>query len=223
MTSRRGLLAVTARLGAAGLVGTGAGLTVAGLSACDSRTTRAGTTSRGATTPASKSPYIGDSRVVALSAALENLAGVVYGTALGLAARGRLGQIPPAVATFATIARSQHADHRMAWNAILTDSGMPAVMTAALTITPMVRAAVLNSRSVVDVLRVMRSIEQTAAETALQTVGTVTDARVIAAAARIAPVDAMHAAVLAYLLGDYPVPDDVLASELALAPAVLVA
>ena len=46
--------------------------------------------------------YTGDLKVVALAAALENLAVTAYQGALTMAGKGQLGAVPPAVATFVT-------------------------------------------------------------------------------------------------------------------------
>ncbi|SEM18247.1 hypothetical protein [Streptacidiphilus jiangxiensis] len=43
----------------------------------------------------------------------------------------------------------------------------------------------------------------------------------IATAATIAPVEAMHAAILNYVLGQYPVPDDFLGVDKAASPSLL--
>jgi hypothetical protein len=82
--SRRSLL-----VGTVGLVGLGA------LAACgkDDKDTAA-------MPSASGSVYTGDLRVVALAAALENLAVAAYDGALKRATSGQLGTVPPAIGTF---------------------------------------------------------------------------------------------------------------------------
>lgn len=47
------------------------------------------------------------------------------------------------------------------------------------------------------------------------------DPRGIVASATIAPVEAMHAAVLGFIAGDYPVPDSFLDISSAVGPAAL--
>ncbi|HQU27361.1 MAG TPA: ferritin-like domain-containing protein, partial [Acidimicrobiales bacterium] len=59
----------------------------------------------------------GDLAVAAVAASLENLAIFAYSAGLAAATAGKLGSVPPAVATFATTARAQHTQHAAAWNA----------------------------------------------------------------------------------------------------------
>ncbi|HEV2633506.1 MAG TPA: ferritin-like domain-containing protein, partial [Actinocrinis sp.] len=64
-------------------------------------------------------------------------------------------------------------------------------------------------------------LENQAAQTYLFAAGNVTSAGGIATAASIAPVEAMHAAILQFVLGEYPVPDTFLGTGKAASPTLL--
>ena len=61
----------------------------------------------------------GDLAVAAVAASLENLAVFAYAAGLSAATAGKLGAVPPAVATFATTVKGQHQQHADAWNGVL--------------------------------------------------------------------------------------------------------
>ena len=58
-----------------------------------------------------------------MAASLENLAVFAYTAGLAAATAGKLGTVPPAVATFATTVKGQHQQHAAAWNAVLKSHG----------------------------------------------------------------------------------------------------
>jgi hypothetical protein len=64
-------------------------------------------------------------------------------------------------------------------------------------------------------------LENQAAETYLFAEGNVSSAGGIATAASIAPVESMHAAILLFILGEYPVPDTFLGTGKAASPSLL--
>ncbi|WP_344443604.1 ferritin-like domain-containing protein, partial [Kitasatospora nipponensis] len=165
--------------------------------------------------------YTGDLKVVALAVALENQAVGAYQAALDAAKAGKLGTVPPAVATFVTTAMGQHADHAKAWNAVLTGAGKPAIMDVPLSNQPATLAALAQAATVGDVARLALMLEDQAAQTYLFATYNVTSPAGIATAASIAPVEAMHAAILHYVLGQYPVPDDFLPVDKAASPTLL--
>jgi hypothetical protein len=210
------------------LLGTGAVAAGVALAACSSSTknTTSGSSnsaSAGAmsASASSSSMYTGDLQVVALATALENQAVGAYTAALAAAKAGRLGTVPPAVATFATTAMGQHADHAKAWNSVLTGAGKPAITTVPLSN----QAATLKSLgTVTDVggaAKLALELENQAAQTYLFATYNVTSAAGIATAASIAPVEAMHATILNFVLGQYPVPDDFLPVDKAASPSLL--
>ncbi|MCX4744224.1 ferritin-like domain-containing protein [Kitasatospora sp. NBC_01287] len=165
--------------------------------------------------------YTGDLKVVALATALENQAVGAYQAALDAAKAGKLGTVPPAVATFITTAMGQHADHAKAWNAVLTGAGKPAITGVPLSDQPATLAALGQAGTVGDVAKLALQLEDQAAQTYLFATYNVTSPGGIATAATIAPVEAMHAAILNYVLGQYPVPDDFLPTDKAASPSLL--
>jgi hypothetical protein len=190
----------------------GVGIGVA-LAACSSKSSNGGPTK---TSPGS--PYAGDLKVVALATVLENQAIVAYTAALKAAQAGKLGAVPPAVGTFAQTAMSQHQDHAKAWNAVLSSAGKPTISTVPLAGQPAVLKALGAVATVGGVAQLALQLENQAAQTYLFAASNVTSAAGIATAASIAPVEAMHAAILRFVLGQYPVPDDFLGTTLAANP-----
>lgn len=176
------------------------------LAACTSSTDHGGARTSAAVSGPSGTRYVGDLRVVAVAAALENLTVIAYRGALTKASRGQLGTVAPAVSAFFAAAMDQHSDHAAAWNRILTRAGTSAVSGAPLSITKEQITMLNAASSVRDVAELALALESAAAQTYTLTVGTVTDADAIMTAARIQPVEAMHAAILGFLLGRDPVP-----------------
>lgn len=174
-------------------------------------------------TAAGEELYPGDLKVVALAAALENLAVTAYNGALKMAGAGRLGVVPPAVAEFVTVAVSQHADHSQAWNAVLSQAGKPMITDAPLTITADQVAKLNAATSVPAVAQVALDLENAAAETYTFATAHVSGAGGIMTAATIQPVEAMHAAILSFVLGQYPVPVTFIGVEKAVTPDSLTA
>ncbi|MFE6751757.1 ferritin-like domain-containing protein [Kitasatospora purpeofusca] len=165
--------------------------------------------------------YTGDLKVVALATALENQAVGAYQAALDAAKAGRLGTVPPAVASFITTAMAQHADHAKVWNSVLTGAGKPAITDVPLSNQPATLQALGAATDVATVAKLALSLEDQAAQTYLFATYNVTSPGGIATAATIAPVEAMHAAILNYVLGQYPVPDDFLPVDKAASPGLL--
>jgi hypothetical protein len=168
------------------------------------------------------SPYSGQLRFVALAAALENQAVWFYRTAQSNAAAGKLGELPAAFTAFVQTAIAHHSDHAGAWNAMLRRAHKPTVSGTPLTLQPSVSAELGSATTLEQVGTYAIQLENQAAQTfaAALCSGTITGAAQISMAASIAPVEAMHAAVLQFLIGKYPAPDDfvgtnaVLTSEL---------
>lgn len=212
----------------AGAGGTAAALALAACSSSKSTSKAPGPSSSGtastaptgSSTPAS-SRYTGDLKVVALATALENQAVAAYTAALAAAGAGKLGTVPPAVATFVKTAMSQHADHAKAWNAVLTGAGVPEITDVPLSNQPATLQALGAVTDVGGVAKLALQLEDQAAQTYLFAAYNVTSPGGIATAATIAPVEAMHAAILNFVLGQYPVPDDFLPVDKAASPSLL--
>jgi hypothetical protein len=165
--------------------------------------------------------YPGDLKVVVLATALENLAVTAYDGVLKKAGTGELGTVPPAVVTFVQTARKQHADHAQAWNSVLSRAGKPAISDAPLSITQD-QVAMLNvARSVPDVAKLALNLENIAAQTYTFATANVSDTGGIMTAATIQPVETMHAAILNFVLGQYPSPDSFIGVSNSLKPDML--
>lgn len=171
--------------------------------------------------PAPQETYPGDLKVVALATALENLAVTAYEGALKKAGLGELGTVPPTVATFVQTVMKQHADHAQAWNAVLSAAGKPTIADAPLSITQEQVAMLTSVKSVPDVAKLALNLENVAAQTYTFAVANVSDPRGILTAATIQPVEAMHATILNFLLGQYPIPDTFIGINGALKPDTL--
>lgn len=192
------------------------GLTAAGglaLAACGSSSKKSTAAAAAASSPSaagsassSGTALTGDLKVVGLAAALENLAVAAYGIALKRATAGKLGRVPPAIGTFAQTAMAQHKDHAAAWNAVLQAAGKKPITGTPLTIATSAAGKLQAATSVASVATQALALEQAATETYLAAASTVTAPQGISTAASIAPVEAMHAAILSFVLGKYPVP-----------------
>ncbi len=203
-TSRRlFLLGGGAVLGGAALVSSGA----TGLTAAAARTRSSSLFASSMATQAGGQNLTGDLAVVALAASLENLAVATYQAGIDAATAGKLGAVPPAVVTFATTAQSHHTDHAEAWNGVLTGAGKKAVTGVDLTVKKGVDTAFAQVKDVPGLAKLALSLEMGAAATYLAAIDGVTSKPGIATAATIHPVEMQHAAILNFLLGQYPVPD----------------
>jgi hypothetical protein len=177
------------------------------LSACGSKdkTATGGSPSTGATTGSSSSAA--DKSALATNASIEALAVFAYDSALKAAPMGKFGKVPAAVADFATVAKQQHMDHQDAFNAALTQAGG----TAFTKPDPALAAAVVKmftaTKDVVGLAKLALTLENTAAATYIAQMATLQSKAGIAAVATIAPVEQQHAAILNFVLGEYPVPD----------------
>jgi hypothetical protein len=198
-SSRRAfLLGGGAVLGGVALAGSGMG---SGLAAAATRS--------GMATPSGKSAQklSGDLAVVALAASLENLAVGTYQAGIDAATKGSLGEVPPAVVTFAQTVQSQHKDHAAAWNGVLTGAGKKAVSGVDTTVKKSVDKAFAGVKDVPGLAKLALDLENVAAATYIAAIDVVKVPAGIKTAATIQPVEMQHAAILHFLLGEYPVPD----------------
>ncbi len=203
-SSRRAfLLGGGAILGGVALASSGVGR---GVAAAATRGTAPGGT-RSAFAAARAQNLTGDLAVVGLAASLENLAVGTYQAAIDAAGKGALGAVPPAVVTFAQTAQQQHRDHAAAWNGVLTQAGKQPVSGVDLTVKASVDEAFAKVTDVPGLARLALDLENGAAATYLAAIGAVKSPAGIKTAASIQPVEMQHAAILHFLLGEYPVPD----------------
>jgi Ferritin-like domain len=194
-TSRRGFL-----------IGAGAVVGGAVLAACSSGSSSSTTTTAGgaASTPAAR--LTGDLAVAGLAASLENLAVAAYGDVLTAATAGKLGTVPPAVATFATTVKMQHAEHAQAWNSAIMAAGHKAVTETDPVLTPVINKDFSKVTDITGAAKLALQLEDVAAATYLSAINAVKATSAIKVAASIQPVEMQHAAILNYVLGQYPVP-----------------
>ena len=174
-----------------------------GSSSASTSTTAAATTS---TTSAAQMQLDSDLKIAGVAASLENLGIYAYNAGITAAQAGKLGTVPPAVVTFAQTAMAQHKDHAAAWNAVLTGAGKPAVTATDATLTPTVNSLFAKVTDVTGLANLALQVEEIAAATYLAAISELYSDKAVAAAATIQPVEMQHAAILNYVLGQYPVP-----------------
>jgi Ferritin-like domain len=210
--SRKGHNRRTFLLGAAGISAGGVLLAACGSSsksaapAAGAPTTSGTGTGTSASAPSSSisGSLTGDLAVAATAASLENLGVYAYKAGLTAATAGRLGKVPPAIATFAQTAMHQHQDHAQAWNAALTAAGKTAVTATDPALTPAVKQKFGQVTNATQLAQLALLIENIAAQTYQNAIPALTAASSVAVAATIHPVEMQHAAILYYVLGQYP-------------------
>ncbi len=149
----------------------------------------------------------GDVATAQLAAGLEVLAVNTYTDALGAAGRGDLGEVPEAVGTFATTALAHHEAHLQRWNDLLSSLGEQPVNEPLASLAGPVSEMFGKVTDVAGVARLALLLEDKAASTYFEAIPTIKNAEALELAATIQPIDMQHAAVLRYVLGEYPVPD----------------
>ena len=148
-----------------------------------------------------------DLDVAMLAASLEVLAVGTYAAALDAATAGALGDVPPAVAEFVTVAMAQHQEQLDAWNGVITGAGGDAVTEPNATLKPTVDEAFAKVKDVTGAAELALMLEQIAAASYLNAQNVLTDKDAIMLAGSIQIIDAQHVSILLYVLGEYPVPD----------------
>ncbi len=161
------------------------------------------------TTAADKTGAIpsADLDVAALAAGLEVLAVQTYEAALAAATAGKLGEVPPAVATFVKTAMSQHQEHLDAWNKVLVGNKRPKVDQPNATLKPTVDADFAKVTTATGAAELALKLEDIAAATYLDAVSKLSSDAAVELAGSIHVIDMQHAAVLLFVLGKYPVPN----------------
>ncbi len=152
-------------------------------------------------------PPSGDVAIAMTAASLEVLAVNTYDAALSAAGQGAIGEVPEAVAEFATTAKSHHEAHRNAWNELLTSLGQAEVTTTPPSLQRTVDQRFAEVTDVGGVAQLALTLEQIAADTYFSVIPKISNADALELAATIQPIDMQHVAVLRYVLGEYPVPD----------------
>jgi len=201
----------------------GSGVVIGGLAlaACGGDDDSTGTgSSSGASSGASASTSGGgdaeaDKAGLATNASIENLAVFAYDSALKAAPSGKFGPVPPAVATFAMTAMSQHAEHAKAFNAALVNAGGKEFTEPNPVLAAPVTEMFTALKDLPGLAKLALTLEQTATQTYTKQMGEFQSKEALALVATIAPVEHQHAATLLYILGEYPVPDVFIKSDLA--------
>jgi hypothetical protein len=146
----------------------------------------------------------GDLAVAAVAASLENLAVFAYTSGLAAATTGKLGTVPPAVATFATTVKGQHTQHAAAWNAVLKSAGKAPVTVTNPKLTPTVQADFAKVTDVTGLAQLALTLETIAAQTYQVETSMLKSKAAIELSSSIQPVEMQHIAILYYVLGMYP-------------------
>jgi len=146
----------------------------------------------------------GDLAVAAVAASIENLAVFAYTAGLAAATAGKLGTVPPAVATFATTVKGQHQQHAAAWNAVLKSHGKAPVTVTNPTLTPTVQSDFAKVTDIAGLAQLAVTLETIAAQTYQVETSKLQSSAAIALSSSIQPVEMQHIAILYYVLGMYP-------------------
>ena len=146
----------------------------------------------------------GDLAVAAVAASLENLAVFTYSTGLNAATSGKLGNVPPAVATFATTVKGQHQQHADAWNGVLKAHGKAPVTVTNPKLTPTVQADFAKVTDIAGLAQLALTLETIAAQTYQAETSMLKSPAAIGLSSSIQPVEMQHIAILYYVLGMYP-------------------
>jgi hypothetical protein len=146
----------------------------------------------------------GDLAVAAVAASLENLAVFAYTAGLAAANAGKLGTVPPAVATFATTVKGQHQQHAAAWNAVLKSHGKAPVTVTNPTLTPTVQSDFAKVTDIAGLAQLAVTLETIAAQTYQVETSKLQSSAAIQLSSSIQPVEMQHIAILYYVLGMYP-------------------
>ncbi|GAC1343279.1 MAG: hypothetical protein NVSMB29_15850 [Candidatus Dormibacteria bacterium] len=152
------------------------------------------------------------------AASLEVLAVATYKAGGDAAGQGKLGPVPPAVATFVTTVGKHHQAALDKWNGVLTAAGAPAVTTPPADLNATIQAAFGKVTDVPGLANLALMLEKTASDTYLKAGPTLMSKDAVTLAGALQIVDQMHAAILYYVLGQYPVPDVFQKTDLAYAP-----
>jgi len=157
----------------------------------------------------------GDAAIATFAAGLELLAAQTYTAALDAATSGDLGEVPPAVAEFATVAQAQH---QAASDALAEAAGgITAEVDPAIEAT--VNEAFAEVTDVAGLARLALTLELQAAATYLEVLPALESKAAIDLVGSILPIARQHAAILHFALGEYPVPDVFATTDDSLAPS----
>lgn len=161
----------------------------------------------------------GDAAIAEFAAGLEVLAVNTYKSALDAATAGKLGPVPPAVATYVQTAMAHHQEHLDALNEVVTGAGGSKVTTPNAGLEPTVKTMLSQVKDVGGAANLALTLEDIAAQTYLSVIPVLKSKEAIKLAGSIQIVDQQHQAILLYALGKYPVPEVFQKTDKAAKPA----
>lgn len=157
----------------------------------------------------------GDAEIATFAAGLELLAANTYAAALEAATAGKLGEIPPAVAEFATVAQAQH----QAYSDALAEAAGGITPEVPADIETAVNEGFAGVTDVAGLATFARDFESQAAATYLDVIPKLESEAAIMLAGSILPVTRQRIAILNFALGEYPVPETFATPDMSLAPS----
>lgn len=185
----------------------------------DDAATPGGTTDTGGTDGEGGKKLSGDAAIAEFAAGLEVLAVNTYKSALDAATAGKLGPVPPAVATYVQTAMAHHQEHLDALNEVVTGSGGTKVTTPNAGLEPTVKDMLSKVKDVGGAANLALLLEDIAAQTYLSVIPVLKSKEAIKLAGSIQVVDQQHQSILLYALGKYPVPETFQKTDKAAKPA----
>lgn len=138
---------------------------------------------------------------------LENLGVYAYTHALRRLRSGQFGVPPRMVLAFAERVRAHHAAHATALNRLLGAHGRAPYRQPDPALLQTVQSGLPTLRNIPQLASFSLTLEDAAAQTHLRNLAQSHDTGVIRLAARIAPVEQQHVALLRVTAGEYPAPD----------------
>ena len=181
------------------------GLAVVAVACGSDKNTASQTATTAAGTPTTAAGANTDLETATVAASLEKLAVDTYTSAGEAATAGKLGTVPPAVATFVTTAAAQHQAALDNWNTVLTGAGRPEVSAPSSALAPTVTAAFAKVTDVPGAATLALRLEDYASQTYQKVLPTLQSPDAIKLAAQINVVGAQRQSILRYVLGLYPV------------------
>jgi hypothetical protein len=223
--SRRKFLAGAGAVAAAGVLAACGKSSKKSSSPTTNGSAKTGTTSTTTTTApetsttAAQGSASADLATATFAAGVEVLGVKYYTQALAAATAGKLGTVPPAVATYVQTAVTDHQAAADAWNKVLVAAGKPKVTEGPAGINAALAKQFAGVSDVTSAAKFALGVEQAAASTYLKAIPTLQDKAAVALASSIYPIDMQHVAVLRFVSGEYPVPDTFGMTDMALSPS----
>ncbi|GAC1586271.1 MAG: hypothetical protein NVS3B21_00260 [Acidimicrobiales bacterium] len=166
-----------------------------------------GSSSAAAPTPTTAAGGSGDLAIAKVAASLEVLAVGTYKAALDAATAKKLGAVPPAVGEYVATAMANHQAALEMWNKVITGGGGQAVTQPPADLKATVDGLFAKVTDVTGAAKLALTLETIAAHTYLAVLPKLKDKAAITFAGAQQVSDQNHAAILHYVLGEYPVPD----------------